>query len=89
MIHILNSTKKHCAAMFFLHLALQRKREKEERDNKEGIKEQKKRATLAGGPHVLHVSPTLQCITAYTQPVGLGRPAILQAPLPGPDGNSS
>ncbi len=27
--------------------------------------------------------------TAYTQPVGLGRPAILQAPLPGPDGNSS
>jgi len=25
----------------------------------------------------------------YTQPVGLGRPAILQAPLPGPDGNSS
>ena len=25
----------------------------------------------------------------YTQPVGLGRPAILQAPLPGPDGKSS
>ncbi len=25
----------------------------------------------------------------YTQPVGLGRPAILQAPLPGPEGNSS
>lgn len=24
-----------------------------------------------------------------TQPVGLGKPAILQAPLPGPDGNSS
>ena len=27
--------------------------------------------------------------TAYTQPVGLGRPAILQAPFPGPDGKSS
>lgn len=25
----------------------------------------------------------------YTQPVGFGRPAILQAPLPGPEGNSS
>ena len=25
----------------------------------------------------------------YTQPVGLGRPAILQAPLPGPEGKSS
>ena len=25
----------------------------------------------------------------YTQPVGLGSPAILQAPLPGPEGNSS
>jgi len=24
-----------------------------------------------------------------TQPVGFGRPAILHAPLPGPDGNSS
>ena len=28
-------------------------------------------------------------VLAYTQPVGLGRPAILQAPLPGPEGNSS
>lgn len=25
----------------------------------------------------------------YTQPVGFGSPAILQAPLPGPDGNNS
>lgn len=25
----------------------------------------------------------------YTQPVGFGKPAILQAPLPGPDGKSS
>jgi hypothetical protein len=25
----------------------------------------------------------------YTQPVGLGKPAILQAPLPGPEGNNS
>lgn len=25
----------------------------------------------------------------HTQPVGLGRPAILQAPLPGPEGKSS
>jgi len=25
----------------------------------------------------------------YTQPVGLGSPAILQAPLPGPEGKSS
>lgn len=25
----------------------------------------------------------------YTHPVGLGRPAILQAPFPGPDGNNS
>ena len=25
----------------------------------------------------------------YTQPVGFGRPAILQAPLPGPEGKSS
>jgi hypothetical protein len=24
-----------------------------------------------------------------TQPVGFGRPAILQAPFPGPEGNSS
>ncbi|MCI5162683.1 MAG: hypothetical protein D3917_11835, partial [Candidatus Electrothrix sp. AX5] len=29
---------------------------------------EKKRATPAGGPHVLHVSPALQLITAYTQP---------------------
>ena len=33
---------------------------------------------------------TLQkCVGDYTQPVGLGRPAILQAPLPGPEGKSS
>ncbi len=25
----------------------------------------------------------------YTHPVGFGRPAILQAPFPGPDGKSS
>ena len=25
----------------------------------------------------------------HTHPVGLGSPAILQAPLPGPDGNNS
>ena len=30
-----------------------------------------------------------QATFGYTQPVGFGRPAILQAPLPGPDGNSS
>lgn len=29
------------------------------------------------------------CAPDYTQPVGLGRPAILQAPLPGPEGKSS
>ena len=28
-------------------------------------------------------------IPPYTQPVGFGRPAILQAPLPGPEGKSS
>jgi hypothetical protein len=27
--------------------------------------------------------------TDQTQPVGFGSPAILQAPLPGPEGNSS
>lgn len=33
--------------------------------------------------------PKLSKSEDYTQPVGLGRPAILQAPLPGPDGNNS
>jgi acyl dehydratase len=68
-----------------------KRKEKQDTAGREKTSEQqnKKRATLAGGPHVLHVSPALQLITAYTQPVGLGRPAILQAPLPGPDGNSS
>ena len=29
------------------------------------------------------------CAGPYTQPVGLGRPATLQAPLAGPEGNNS
>ncbi len=40
------------------------------------------------------ISPEAECKfnytnKPYTQPVGLGSPAILQAPLPGPDGKSS
>ena len=39
------------------------------------------------------ISPFLQMrgknVDDQTQPVGFGRPAILQAPLPGPEGNSS
>jgi len=31
----------------------------------------------------------MTCCVTYTQPVGLGNPAILHAPLPGPLGNNS
>lgn len=44
--------------------------------------------TKKSGKHVAFRRST-QSYRDYTQPVGLGRPAILQAPLPGPEGKSS
>lgn len=38
---------------------------------------------------ILLVTRHNQLTCSYTQPVGLGRPAILQAPFPGPEGNNS
>ena len=46
-----------------------------------GIVKKKRKVTLPLFPKMLRLD--------YTQPVGLGRPAILQAPLPGPEGKSS
>ena len=39
--------------------------------------------------NLLPWSSKLKKMQDQTQPVGFGSPAILQAPLPGPDGNSS
>lgn len=46
-----------------------------------GIVKKKRKVTLPLFSKMLRLD--------YTQPVGLGRPAILQAPLPGPEGKSS
>ena len=46
----------------------------------------------AHGPERRPAPRGLRLISAnalYTQPVGFGRPAILQAPFAGPDGNNS
>ena len=47
----------------------------------DGIVKKKRKVTLPLFSKMLRLD--------YTQPVGLGRPAILQAPLPGPEGKSS
>ncbi len=54
------------------------------------------RGVIKKAPHIIcraFIEIVLKTISDnsmdHTHPVGFGRPAILQAPFPGPDGNNS
>jgi hypothetical protein len=63
---------------------------KEKRRQTGGIEQQgKEYADIKKAAELAAFFISKKALGDQTQPVGFGRPAILQAPLPGPDGNSS